>query len=437
MYGVALIAVLIVMGGLIAYLGDLLGRRIGHQRLTLWGLRPRHTSIIITVIGGFVIAGSTLGMLAAASQDVRIALFHIKEIQIELRRSQDQLRQAQEQIRRQQAQVKELTLMIETKSNEYRDIDARLQELMAARHEAEKQLAAARREKERVEQDYERIRASYEATRENLEKVQDALAKEKEQVRQLEKNSKELAETVARLELARDDLNRRLSQLYEELQKVQGDVNRLRQGNVAYRANQIVWAETLTAGGTREEVRQRLYDLLVRADRQAVSRGASLPDRSGSGLKLPNQKMFDDAVEFLAARDGEWVVRVVSKANSLVGEPVVVYFEIIPHRLAFRQDEVIASAVVDPAQGNPEEALLSLLEQANGVAVQRGMITDANGTVGQADGQEFGRALAALRSARGPVRLEARAASDTWTTRGPLQIRLRVVAADDDEGDNP
>jgi len=436
MYGVALIAVLIVMGGLIAYLGDLLGRRIGHQRLTLWGLRPRHTSIIITIIGGFIIAGSTLGMLAAASQDVRIALFHIKEIQNELDRSQDQLRLAQARIRDQQAQVQELTLLIETKSNEYRDIDAKLQELVQARDEAEKQLAAARKEREQAEREYDRIRSSYEATKADLEKVEAALAQEKEQVRQLEENSKELADTVARLELARDDLNRRLSQLYEEYQKVQGDVSRLRQGNVAYLANQIVWAERLMAGGTAEDVRQRLYDFLLRADKQAVSRGSSLPDRQGSGLKLPNQKMFDDAVEFLAARDGEWVVRVVSKANSLVGEPVVVYFEIIPHRLAFRQGEVIAAAEVDPGKDKPEDALLALLEQANGAAIQRGMITDANGTVGQADGQEFSRAMAAIRSAEGPVRVEAVAALDTWTTRGPLQIQLRVVA-DGAGGGNP
>lgn len=426
MYGVALIAVLILMGGLIAYLGDLLGRRIGRQRLTLWGLRPKHTSIIITIVGGFVIAGSTLGMLAASSQDVRIALFHIREIQRELARSQEQLQAAQSRIREQQKQVQDLTLLIQAKTSEYRDIDAKLQALVKERDQAEQRLAVARREKVQVEAEYRQIRSSYQKTRGELRSTEEALAREREQVRLLEQRSRELAQNVARLELARDDLNRRLSALYEEYQKAQVDVARLRQGNVAYRANQIVWAERMRGGGSVEEVRRELYDFLRRADRAAVSRGAALPEKPGSGLQLPAQRVFDDAVTLLAGQEGEWVVRAVSQANSLVGEPVVVYLEVIPRRLAFRENELIASARVDPEQAEPDEALLELLERANGVAVQRGMLTDANGTVGQADGQEFARAMAAVRAARGPVRVEARAALDTWTTEGPLRIRLVV-----------
>ncbi|MGB4529751.1 MAG: DUF3084 domain-containing protein, partial [Bacillota bacterium] len=50
MYGAALIILLILLGGVIAYVGDVVGRRVGRQRLTLFGLRPKHTSVVVAVI---------------------------------------------------------------------------------------------------------------------------------------------------------------------------------------------------------------------------------------------------------------------------------------------------------------------------------------------------------------------------------------------------
>ena len=68
------IGLLIVMCGGIAYMGDLLGRRMGKKRLSLFGLRPRHTAVVFTVVTGMVIAGVTLGVLLGASAGVRLAL---------------------------------------------------------------------------------------------------------------------------------------------------------------------------------------------------------------------------------------------------------------------------------------------------------------------------------------------------------------------------
>ena len=60
MYGLYLIAVLVVTGGAIAFIGDRLGTKIGKKRLSIFGLRPRHTSNVVTVITGFVITALTI-----------------------------------------------------------------------------------------------------------------------------------------------------------------------------------------------------------------------------------------------------------------------------------------------------------------------------------------------------------------------------------------
>ncbi|MBE3583536.1 MAG: DUF3084 domain-containing protein [Limnochordaceae bacterium] len=426
-YGPALILVLLLMSGLIAYLGDWVGRRIGRHRLTLWGLRPHHTSIVITIIAGVLIATGTLGVLTATSRDFRTALFHIREIQAELATSQGQLKVARREIARQQQQVDELAARIAAKSDEYRTLTDRIQQLSKARDEAQARLVAAQQEKSRVETEYQQIKASYETTQADLQAAQQALDAERKKVEEAKRQSDELSQNVATLEKAREQINQRLADLYVQYQQLQVDVDRMRQGNMAYRAHEIVLSKVLPGGGTLDEVRSRLYDFLAAADQQAVRRGAAVPGRPGYGLKLPSQQVFDEAVAFLAGKQGEWVVRAVSSSNTLVGEPVLVYFEMTPRRLAFRAGEVIASRTIDPRQEKVEEAILTLLQQVNSEAIQRGMITDVDGTVGQADGQEFTRAVSQVRAATGLVKVEAVALWNTWTTAGPLRIGLRIA----------
>ncbi|MDU3113248.1 MAG: DUF3084 domain-containing protein, partial [Megasphaera sp.] len=51
-YGWIMLVVLAVMGGIIAYLGDKIGSRVGKQKIKLFGLRPKYTSILVTILTG-------------------------------------------------------------------------------------------------------------------------------------------------------------------------------------------------------------------------------------------------------------------------------------------------------------------------------------------------------------------------------------------------
>ena len=84
MFGLTLILVLAIMGGAIAFIGDKLGSKIGKKRLSIFGLRPYHTSVLMTVITGIMIAAATLGVLAVTSKDVKTALFGMEKLKTEL-----------------------------------------------------------------------------------------------------------------------------------------------------------------------------------------------------------------------------------------------------------------------------------------------------------------------------------------------------------------
>lgn len=74
------VLVLLVVSGIIAYLGDALGTLIGKRRLTVFGLRPRFTALLIAISTGILITLFTLTVAAILSDDVRIALFSVQQL---------------------------------------------------------------------------------------------------------------------------------------------------------------------------------------------------------------------------------------------------------------------------------------------------------------------------------------------------------------------
>ncbi len=70
-----LIVFLILLGGLIAPFGDLLGTKIGKSRFSILKLRPKKTATIITVITGGFISSISIGLLILFSEEFRQRLF--------------------------------------------------------------------------------------------------------------------------------------------------------------------------------------------------------------------------------------------------------------------------------------------------------------------------------------------------------------------------
>jgi hypothetical protein len=63
-----------ILGGAIAHLGNQLGRYIGRRKMSIFKLRPRHTSMLITMFTGMMIASITLVTAMFISEPVRITL---------------------------------------------------------------------------------------------------------------------------------------------------------------------------------------------------------------------------------------------------------------------------------------------------------------------------------------------------------------------------
>ena len=398
MYGFTLILTLAIVGGVIAFLGDKIGMKVGRKRLTLFGLRPKYTGIIITIFTGIFIAVSSIAVLTIVSNDVRTALFRMKTIQEELLTSQRELEET-------------LVLM----SN----MEKSLQEMVQGRDQAERELFEAQLA-------LKQVTSQYNILLEDLEAAKKAVAKEREQVDIFREASELLQERVRELEIRRTNLQEQLNQLFDEFISFE---RRVRFSELAFKADEIIFAQTVEGGASLEETSRKVVEFLNRADKVALQRGARTEPDSGSAIKL-HQHTFDLVVHSLQRKEGLFVLRAVSETNTVVGEPVIAYLELIPNQLIYLQGSVIAERDIDLSiTQDISHDLYYLLNTVSEIVVQKGMIT-IDGAAVEVSSTEFFSTMDAVKDYSGIITVQAKAAHDVWTAEGPLEIVLDIIQKD-------
>ena len=161
MYGLALIAVLAVMGGIIAYIGDKLGTKVGKRKLTIFGLRPKHTSILVTIVTGIVIAASTLGVLSLVSKDVRTALFGMQALKA-------QLSGLTQEVTAKNIEFDASRAELEAKTKEYATLTTKIQETSSKLAAVTSELASVISERDRTTQALAQVQRDFSLDRKSV-----------------------------------------------------------------------------------------------------------------------------------------------------------------------------------------------------------------------------------------------------------------------------
>ena len=377
MFGVALILVIVLTGGLIAFIGDRIGTRVGKRRMTLWGLRPRYTSIIITILTGILIAGSTIGVLTITSYDVRTALFGMEALK---------------------KQARELAVEVESRT---KALDAAQKELNAARSEIEKK------------------NAEYAATNERIV----AITRE---LQDLQRNKQVLDERIASLNAAKAELQQDVDRLNELTANLRRGIATVREGTIVLRAGEVIAVNVVQGGGSRADVDRRLTDYMKLANQRLRDRFQIEDDKLD--LIFIGKAHAEEVIAFMTARPEPMVLRLLSAGNVVVGEPVIGQFEVFPNRLIFEKGAVVLRDRVSYS-GDPTEAeqiLTIFLRRVNEMAVKQGVIPDPlQGTVGNLSAQSYYEAVNQLRRVKGEVEITAVARTEV-SSIGPLTIDIQI-----------
>ena len=127
---------LLVLAGVIAYAGDVIGRRIGRKHYRLFGLRPRTTALIYAIGSGVLISlVSVLAFAALNSQALRNILEadslrgevgqlkgQVNPLRAEVKRSQNQLKGAQTQLRGAQTRLEAAVIEVQKLSARQKEV---------------------------------------------------------------------------------------------------------------------------------------------------------------------------------------------------------------------------------------------------------------------------------------------------------------------------
>jgi len=386
--GWLLILALLALGGVLSTLGDRLGSLVGKARLSLLGMRPRRTAVLITVLTGSLISAISLGLMLLVSERLRTGLFELDRLEQRLQTSRSQL----------------------SRSNS--------------------QLASSRLEVARAEQGKREAQTRFEQAQARASKLRQELAPLLAQRNQLELERSRLSQEVKgrdaeirRTEAELAQVRRRISASAKELKDLEGNLIALRRGDVVLSSGQTLASAKVTLERP-EQATEVITALLQQANLNAFRR--VLPGQPADRQILLVPKNDISKLEGLLAKPGSWVVSILSAANVLRGERQVLAFpDLRPNRPVVKAGEVLASTTIegDLTALEPVSRRLNLLLAAAYARAQR------QGTL--VEGLQFDAAnfkqLARELSERQPgqvAQLEALAINSA-STADPIAVELR------------
>ena len=391
--GLKILIIIAIMGGLIAYMGDKLGTKVGKRRMSLFGLRPKHTSIIVTIVTGLLVAAATVGVLTITSQSVRTALFGM-----------DQLR----------ADMNQLTAEVTAKNAELK----RGQELLEAN---KKELADRMAE-------IETIRKEVEQSRQELADAEAAKVATEAELSALQASYDEASKKLAALEATRASMEKNIADLQKTQEELKTGIIHLREGTILFQVDQLLAQAVVRNGLSHNEARDAVNSI-VEDTNKLVLRRLGVEDNGESVVYVDRQNM-EVAISKVEESKTPMVIQVVAAGNIIAGEPAVATIQVYPQQFIYKSGDVISTAVIDGGS-NAQVNMLRFLKQVNEEAKSKGVIPDSlSGDIGTIPGDELFSAIRRIGMLHGKVYVEAYADGDTYSS-GPVHIKLRITQMTD------
>jgi len=415
MFGIATIAILAITGGIIAYIGDKLGTKVGKKKLTIFGLRPKHTSILVTIITGILITVSTIGILALVSRDARTALFGMEALQSELTTLSSE-------VAAKNSELDTSRNALEAKIAEYAVLSLKVQDTVGKLAAIGSELSAAIAQRDYTARQLLQTQSDYALARGDLNAAQQAMTTLQKTKNELDTRVNTLTEAKMILETDVDSLNKLTTRLKQGIQVV-------REGAIIYRAGEMLTTAVLPGGASQEDTVKALSNIVYKTNQSIIDK-LDIEDKNLEVLWV-GQSDFDKAVSEMVATHQDVIVRISAGGNTVYGEPVVGHLSIFPNHHIYKQGQLIYMTIIDVGQNSnqAEVAVMDFLQQVNATAIKQGILPDPiQGTVGAISGTEFYDAVNVAKRYKGKVTLTATAQNDIYTA-GPLKIDIHIQGA--------
>ena len=423
MYGVLLIVVLIITGGAIAFIGDRLGSKVGKKKLSIFGLRPRHTSIIVTIFTGVCITTLTFGVMAAASQNVRTALFGMEKLNQKMKTTQANLDQANADLQTAQQQQEEANDALDQSRKDVETLKQQQQEL-----EAESQrLQEGNRLLELAKAELMQRNDVLSAQNSQLGQQNSQLASANSSLQGLNTaltgKNQELTGKNASLTADNQDLEKRNKDLRDGLITI-------REGDIVFRAGEVIASGVIRGNRPKEAVEKDLESLMSLATRNVSVRLGK--DASDQSIWI-YQPEYQAAIDTISKSPYDMIVRVTAAGNLIRGEAVRASLQLYKNSVIYQKDEFIIARRYAMSGGTTqaETNVMDFLREVNMEVQMRGILPDPiSGSVGVMDGTQFYDVVSKMGAMNGNVVLSAYA-KDNTDAMGPLRLYFKLESLPD------
>lgn len=396
MYGIMLIVVLVLTGGVIAFIGDRLGSKVGKKKLSLFGLRPKHTSILVTIITGILITTVTFGILAIASKDVRTALFGMNKLKAELNEKQSMLEEASGAL----VNVKN---DLNTTKEEY---------------------AKSKKDLEETQEDLEIAQQAAELLRQEQVALQNINQELWSDNQTLIEHNQSLAENNQFLLANNESLKADNLELEKTNNDLQEGIENIRERPIIYRVGELLASGVIKKTDDPVKIQNDLNQIIALANSKIIDRLGTEGSKDGVWI-YPIE--YQKAMDRLKQAKGDTVIRLIVAANLVKGDPVLTELEMHPNRVVYQENEFVYQKIYNvPIDGSNSEMLISdFLRNVNMTAINNGILPNPlTGTVGVINGNQIYAIEKALAENRGKdVLISAFAAADTEVL-GPLRLHI-------------
>lgn len=438
-----LVGLILALSGAIAYAGDRIGSFVGRKRLSLFGLRPRTTAIIVAVLSGMVITLITLAggalifrqatetILAAEelrgerdrlARTIGVLEGERQRLQAEIDRLRATTLEQRAQLGEQAAELAAQGARLAAQEGELDRQRSELTELRTVRADLERERDSIAFDLAEVLAQFESLTAQYQRATGALQDLKDQIALYEREIQGLFQTRVNLAADLRRLQAQLQEAQERQSQLASENQRLDLENARLRtdvstlsarvsalqrEDFIVRRGDLIAWQvlEARTDTASREAV----LALMRRAEERAYILGAQPAPGQRTPVVISAQEV-DAAVSAIAGAGGQALAVVRSLGGVLRGDPIQVLLEVRPNRALYRHGQVIALRQVflgrpgAPRSGQETRSfLLGLYAEAISEVRRLGALPEALPDPGGGEGMLVQDMLARLRLMSGWV----------------------------------
>lgn len=340
-----LITAILILGGVIATVGDRIGTRVGKKRLSLFNLRPKKTAVLVTILTGIGISASTLASLFLVDEGLRDGVFKLEDIQKDLRRKREQLegtatnleitKKELEEARKQQAQaqkdLEQINRSLQAANTKQRQTQAQLNQTI-------KQQARTQALLQSTQQKLNQVATRYKKAIDELQSIIDQRDSKIKEIKQLRAESLQLKEDRKRL-IA--DANRALAQAESAISRRDRELAK------------------------RQEAIEKRDEKIVQLDKQIQKRNSEIASREQ--MIAQRQKVINEKQARLSELERQQVS--LEQQLAKLGQS---NRDLRLGKLALVRGQVIAEAVIRVEKPQAaQQAVIQLLQEADRSALRK------------------------------------------------------------------